>query len=41
MLFGRNDFSAVQKTWNDFWEGKNREPVYSIIIPKNGKEIIP
>ncbi|MCL2478211.1 MAG: hypothetical protein FWF22_01825 [Treponema sp.] len=31
----------VKKTWNDFWAGKNREPVYAITVPKNGKEIIP
>ena len=41
MMFGHNDFPAVQKIWDDFWEGKNREPVYSITIPKNGKEIHP
>lgn len=41
MMFGRSDFGAVQRRWDDFWAGKNSGPMYSITVPKNGVECMP
>jgi 5-methyltetrahydrofolate--homocysteine methyltransferase len=38
-MFGHDDFSKVQKLWTNFWKGKNEAPLFSIITPKNGREI--
>ena len=40
MLFGHDSFSDIQQIWNDFWEEKNKKPLYAITIPKDGKEIM-
>jgi 5-methyltetrahydrofolate--homocysteine methyltransferase len=40
-MFGRDDFPGVQKKWDDFWEGRNSGPLYSVIIPKDGQSTKP
>ena len=41
-MFSRgNDFKNVQKRWDDFWKGENKRPLYSIAVPKSGRNAAP
>ena len=40
-MFGHENFAKVQDRWESFWEGGNESPLFSITVPKNGKEIAP
>jgi 5-methyltetrahydrofolate--homocysteine methyltransferase len=41
IMFGHDDFSAVQKLWTAFWQGENKSPLFAVTIPKNGKTADP
>ncbi len=40
-MFAQERFSEAQAMWTDFWTGRNTRPVYSITVPRNGREAAP